>query len=233
MTVDRNRRCQTKKDANIGMGLRAAATLLLFLCLAVAGDNEEAVNVLDGGVASDDDATATTTLSVKKVGGKAVVDTSKPLWSQAACKEQLRAFECPADEANKDNNFVAVLCLTTRGTTRQAAEEAADDPSRAGSLSSKAVLPDECQHVIWQYKKAITNDANVLQRLRDSCRSEEDSAVLNECSKGHVKEHLDEDSLHNGHVLSCMVEKKSGAGDGNFEISSYFQQRLFLLVTCR
>ena len=128
------------------MGLRAALTLLLLLCLSVAGDNEEPVNVLDGGVASDD---STTTRSVKKSGeGNAVVDVSKPLWSQAACQEQLRAFECPADEA-KDNNFVAVLCLITRGTTRQAAEEAAEDPSRAGSLSSKAVLPDECQHVIW------------------------------------------------------------------------------------
>ena len=128
------------------MGLRAALTLLLFLCLAVAGDNEKPVNVLDGGVASDGD--ATTTRSVKKTGSKAVVDVTKPLWSQDACKEELRAFECPADEA-KDNNFVAVLCLTTRGTTRQAAEEAADDPSRAGSLSSKAVLSDECQHVLW------------------------------------------------------------------------------------
>ena len=73
-----------------------------------------------------------------------------------------------------------------------------------------------------QYKKAITNDANVLRRLRDSCRSEEDSAVLKECSEGHVKEHLNADSLHNGHVLSCMVEKKSGAGDGKVEISSLF-----------
>ena len=128
------------------MGLRAALTLLLLLCLSVAGDNEEPVNVLGAGVASDD---ATTTRSVKKSGeDSAVVDVSKPLWSQAACREQLRAFECPADEA-KDNNFVAVLCLTTRGTTRQAAEEAAEDPARAGSLSSKAVLPDECQHVIW------------------------------------------------------------------------------------
>ena len=70
-----------------------------------------------------------------------------------------------------------------------------------------------------QYKKAITNDANVLRRLRDSCRSEEDSAVLKECSEGHVTEELNEDSPHNGHVLSCMVEKKSGAGDGKWLIN--------------
>lgn len=59
----------------------------------------------------------------------------------------------------------------------------------------------------------------MLRRLRDSCRSEEDSIVLKECSEGHVNEQLKADSLHNGHVLSCMVEKKSGAGDGNVEIS--------------
>ena len=79
-----------------------------------------------------------------------------------------------------------------------------------------------------QYKKAITNDANVLQRLRDSCRSEEDSVVLNECSKGHVNEHLNADSLHNGHVLSCMIEKKSGAGDGNVEISALCYILIFM-----
>ena len=53
------------------MRLRAAVTLLPFLCLSVAGDNEEPVNVLDGGVVASDD--ATTTRSVKKSGGNAVV----------------------------------------------------------------------------------------------------------------------------------------------------------------
>ena len=202
------------------MGLRAAGTLLC-LCLAVAGENERAVDVLDGGIASDGDATTTRTVK-KGGGGDTNIDTSKPLWSQAACAEQLRAFDCPSDGANRDNNFVAVICLISRGTTRQAAKEAAGDPS--GALSGKAVLPDECQHVIWQYKQAITKDGNVLQRLRDSCRSEEDAEVLKECSDGHVSETLHENSPHNGHVISCMVEKKSGAGDGKNRISFSFPQ---------
>ena len=127
--------------------MRSVEALHFLLCLAVAGGIEEAGHVLSGGVSADAGAPSG---SVRKSGGgDAFVDVSKPLWSQAACKEEFTAFECSAAKEAKDNNFLAVVCLTTQGTTRQAAEEAADDPSRTGALSSKAVLSDACQHVIW------------------------------------------------------------------------------------
>ncbi len=177
------------------------------------GDEEDAVR--------DRDAAAAAPVA-KKGGGDAVraksdsVDTSGPLWDQPACKAEIKAFECPPEA--KENNFAVLLCLTNRGTTKQARAEAMEDGEKVpAAVADKPVLSDRCQHVLWVYKREITGDKRVLARLTEACSSsEDDERALKKCtsrpSPTSKSKSGGSEGNRNGLVLSCMIEKKHGDG---------------------
>jgi hypothetical protein len=163
------------------------------------------------------------------------IDVSGPMWKQPACKEEIAAFECdqPEDKAKKDNNFAIILCLTNRATTKQLAAEREGDQGGGGAAQSdKAVLSDACQHIVWSYKREITNDKNVVSKITEACSNDEDGRALKDCKDLYVneKEEGNSESKHNGHILSCMIEKKYT--DGEYSILSFVCLRQSLDRSC-
>ena len=84
--------------------------------------------------------------------------SSVSLWEHPDCHKDIEAFKCPLDF--KDNNLAIVTCLTNP-----------DHPNRFVGVDEDKEdwigLSEKCQHVVWQFKIGITNDKQVVKKIRE------------------------------------------------------------------
>ena len=143
-------------------------------------------------------------------GDEAAAVLSKPLYEDKECAADIEAVlvsrRCSPVEQYKRNNFALIACLSNAVPRRPPPPQ--PQGNRMDASPSTAVVSAQCEHVIWKYKVAITNNANFLSEIVAVCP--DNMKQLESCSsagKGYAASPI----TRNGHILSCVIEKKNEA----------------------